>query len=94
MSEKRKMFDVRAPDKTSVDPKTIIPESMQLRIVEAEDGVPVVNFLKEFGGYDGVVIDPLGKEHAVSLAQWRDADPNKTRIVLEFEFRVHKGSGI
>ena len=90
MSEKRRVFDVRAPRKTSVDPSTIIPESMQVRIVEASDAVPVDNFVKEFGGYEGIVIDPTGREHNVSLEQWRNADPKETKIVLEYEFRVRK----
>ena len=93
MDEKRRVFDVRAPGKTSVDPSTIIPESMQVRIIEASDGVPVASFVKEFGGYEGVVIDPIGKEHSVSLEPWRNADPEKTKLVLEYEFRVRKGGG-
>lgn len=92
MTEKRKVFDPRSP-KTGDDPKTIIPESMQVRIVEAADGVPLTSFVKEFGGFHGIVVDPAGNEHEVSLEQWRNADPTKTLIVLEFEFAVRKKGG-
>jgi hypothetical protein len=81
------------PRLSGVDPDTIIPETMKVTIEEASDGVPVSNFVKEFGGLEGTVIDPRGDPHHVSLEKWRNVDQKKTRIVLKFEFKVRKGEG-
>lgn len=48
----------------------------------------ITELRKAFGGEIGVLTDPAtGKQFNVSLEPWKDKDPDKTFIYIEFRFR-------
>jgi hypothetical protein len=50
-------------------------------------GLSIAELRKRFGGDEGEVRDLSGKTHFVSLKPWADSDPDKTFIIISFQYK-------
>ena len=91
MPDKLRRIVLKQDARLGLDPATIIPESVKAEVFEDPDGVPVANFIEAFGGYQGTVTDPFGRELSVSLEKWRHA-PAETRLVLSITYKARTGA--
>ncbi len=85
MPEKPFGIHLKRDARLGLDPAKVLPESVKAEVREDPDGVPVANFVEVFGGYEGTVTDPFGRELSVSLAKWRHAPP-KARLGLSLTY--------
>lgn len=70
------------------DPATkLIPESVQVEIVESEKGTPLANLIDLFAGYSGTVTDYFGQVIPVSLERWRSADPATIKVHVRLRYK-------
>lgn len=73
---------------------TIITESAPDPTITGADGIvrpvyaqPLAQVVQVLGGYEGYLRDPLaGQMLHLDLTRWANADPDKTRVVLGWQF--------
>ncbi len=90
MPDKPPGIHVKKDARLGLDPARIIPESVTAEFREDPDGVPLEKFVEAFGGHQGSVIDPFGRELSFSLEKWRNA-PATMRLGLSLTYRARPG---
>src|SRR5256885_14452453 len=79
-----------SPYETRWSASDILPETVQVEIIEGPDGTTFDKMVALLGGIDGIVVDPIGQRHSVSLQRWVNANHSKVRLGVSVTYQIRE----